>query len=311
MPEMNETSVLAKTEYSALSTGTELMLLRKRIDAYLGYSGTGIVTDVGPGVTNIRVGQRVACYGVPTHAEYFLANKHHVTIVPDHVDPQEAAFAGIGSIAVQALRQADLRFGETVVVLGLGILGQLAGQIARAAAYRVIAADLMEDRCLMAVESGINVVCRTIEEVSETVRQLTGGYGADCVLICASSKSERLIDKALEWIRDRGKVVIVGDTNTEFERDALFAKEASITVSRAGGPGRYDPSYEKEGRDYPYGYVRWTLHRNLCEFIRLLSEGLVRVKPLITGIYELNDIDKAYQSSIHSPQTNMGTLIQF
>jgi 2-desacetyl-2-hydroxyethyl bacteriochlorophyllide A dehydrogenase len=311
VPEMTESSVLVKTEYSALSTGTELMVLRKHINTFLGYSGTGIVKEVGSDVTNIRVGQRVACYGVPTHAEYFVANKHHVAVVPDHVDPQEAAFAGIASIAIQALRQADLRFGETVVVLGLGILGQLVGQIARAAAYRVVAVDLMEERCRMAEQSGLPTVCRSTEELVDKVCQVTDGAGADCVMICSSSKTHRLIDEGLAWIRDRGKIVIVGDTNTEFERDALYAKEANITISRAGGPGRYDPSYEREGRDYPYGYVRWTLNRNLGEFVRLLSDGLLRIKPLITGIYELENLEQVYQSSAVAPQTSMGMLIRF
>ncbi|MBP1991490.1 zinc-dependent alcohol dehydrogenase [Paenibacillus eucommiae] len=312
MHELTKQSVLVKTDYSALSTGTELMVLGfANVEVFLGYSGTGVVEAVGEEVTHVQVGQRVACYGVPTHAEYFLANKNHVTPVPEHVDAQEAAFAGIATIGVQALRQADLRFGETIVVLGLGILGQLLAQMARAAAYRVIAVDHMEERCQLLDSTGLLTACRNGEEVKERIQQLTGGKGADAVMICASSKSHKLIDQGLEWIRDKGKIVIVGDTNTEFDRNALFAKEAQITISRAGGPGRYDTEYEQEGRDYPYGYIRWTLARNLEEFVRLLADGRLNIKPLISNIYSLEDIGLGYQQAKDDPRKTMGMLVKF
>jgi len=311
IPELTQTSLLVQTEYSALSTGTELMVVQEKLTAFLGYSATGIVREVGPGMTHIQTGQRIACYGVPTHAEYFMANKHSISVVPDHVDPQEAAFAGIGTIAIQALRQADLHFGETVVVLGLGLLGQMVAQIAQAAAYHVIGIDLIEERCRIAEQAGIHACFRSPEEVKQYINQVTGGVGADCVIICSSSKKHRLIDQGLEWIRSRGKIVIVGDTHTEFDRNALFYKEAQITISRAGGPGRYDDSYEKEGHDYPQGYVRWTMNRNLGEFVRLLSDHRLNLKPLITGIYRLEDIASVYAAIRSSPQNSMGNLIAF
>ncbi|WP_409345788.1 zinc-dependent alcohol dehydrogenase [Paenibacillus sp. MBLB4367] len=312
VPEVTDHSVLVKTDYSALSTGTELMVLgMENVETFLGYSGTGIVQAVGKDVTHVQVGQRVVCYGVPTHGEYFLAYKHHVAPVPAHVDPQEAAFAGIATICIQALRQADLRFGETVVVLGLGILGQLIAQIARAAAYRVIAVDHMEERCMLLESTGLVEACRSNDEVKERLEELTGGKGADAVLICASSKTHKLVDQGIEWIRDKGKVVIVGITNTEFDRNALFAKEAQITVSRAGGAGRYDQDYEKEGKDYPYGYVRWTMGRNLEEFARLLADGRLSIKPLITGIYTLDSMDTAYRLAKESPSQTMGMLVSY
>ncbi|MEF3307018.1 zinc-dependent alcohol dehydrogenase [Paenibacillus sp. GYB003] len=311
VPETTDSSVLVETEYSAVSTGTELMVLRKGISAFLGYSATGIVKEVGRDVDHVRVGDRIVCYGARTHADYFLANRNHIAPLAGHVDPQEAALSGIATIAMQGLRQADLRFGETVVVLGLGIVGQLAAQIANAAAYRVVAMDLMETRCAMLEKAGIANVCRSPEQVAERVGELTRGFGADCVLICANTKEHRLIDLALEWIRDKGKIVIVGDTNTEFDRNKLFAKEAHITISRAGGPGRYDKAYEEEGRDYPYGYVRWTLQRNLEEFARLLASGRLRLKPLITGVYPLERLAEAYERAGEAPAETMGTLIRF
>ncbi|WP_158560960.1 zinc-dependent alcohol dehydrogenase [Paenibacillus contaminans] len=312
IPEVTDQSVLVKTDYSAMSTGTELMVLGwAQSDVFLGYSATGIVQSVGKDVTHVKAGQRVACYGVPTHGEYFLGYKHHVTPVPDHVDPQEAAFAGIASIGVQALRQADLRFGETVVVLGLGILGQLIAQLARAAAFRVIAVDHMEERCDLMDSTGLLKACRNGDEVKEQLLQLTGGKGADAVLICASSKTHRLVDQGIEWIRDKGKVVIVGDTNTEFDRNALFAKEAQITISRAGGAGRYDQEYEKEGKDYPYGYIRWTMGRNLEEFVRLLADGRLNIKPLITGVYSLETMETGYRQAKEAPRETMGLMVKF
>lgn len=311
MPVITSSSVLVETEYSAVSTGTELMVLRDGINAFLGYSATGIVREVGSDVDHVRVGQRIVCYGAHTHAEYFLAGRNHIAPIAEHVDPQEAAFAGIATIALQGLRQADLRFGETVVVLGLGIVGQLAAQIANAAAYRVIAMDPVETRCTLLERTGLSGVCRTPEQVLQRIQEATRGQGADCVLICANTKAHRLIDQALDWIRDKGKIVIVGDTNTEFERNKLFAKEAQITISRAGGPGRYDPAYEKDGHDYPYGYVRWTLQRNLDEFARLLSSGRLNLKPLVTGVYRLEELEQAYKRAGEAPEETMGTLIRF
>jgi threonine dehydrogenase-like Zn-dependent dehydrogenase len=171
--------------------------------------------------------------------------------------------------------------------------------------------DLMETRCAMLEAAGVQNVCRTPEQVKERVAEATGGKGADCVLICANTKQHRLIDQALDWIRDKGKIVIVGDTNTEFERNKLFAKEAQITISRAGGPGRYDKAYEQEGVDYPYGYIRWTLQRNLDEFARLLASGRMNLKPLITGIYRLEQLEEAYNQAERAPAETMGTLIEF
>ncbi|MBD2863377.1 zinc-dependent alcohol dehydrogenase [Paenibacillus oceani] len=311
VPAVTDTSVLVETSYSAVSTGTELMVLRNGGTAFLGYSATGIVREAGKDVDHVKAGDRIVCYGAHTHADYFLAGRNHVAPIPDHVDPQEAAFAGIATIALQGLRQADLRFGETVVVLGLGIVGQLAAQIAHAAAYRVIAMDLMETRCQMLEQAGLQNVCRSPEQVQERVREATRGHGADCVLICANTKEHRLIDQALDWIRDKGKIVIVGDTNTEFTRNKLFAKEAQITISRAGGPGRYDKEYEQEGRDYPYGYIRWSLQRNLDEFARLLASGRMNLKPLVTGVYKLEQLEAAYERAKQAPSETMGTLIRF
>lgn len=311
MPDVPDTYLLVQPDYSALSTGTELMLIRNKATTLLGNSGTGIVKQVGKEVTEASVGQRVALYGVFAHAEYVLVPKHLAAPVPDHVDPIEAAFAGVATIAIQALRQADLRFGESLVVAGLGILGQLIAQIAHASEIQVFALDLLPERCDLLAKVGAGFVANSIDDLQRTVKLNTGGQGADCVMICASSKTDRMIDTGLEWLRDRGKIVIVGDTNTTFERNALFAKEATITISRAGGPGRGDPNYEKNGIDYPYGYTRWTEGRNLAEFVRLLAEGRLQIKPLITHQYSFREIEAAYRQSIDFPRNTLGVIIRY
>lgn len=311
MPVCDEHSIVVKAQYSAISTGTELMTLRGKGTVFLGNSGVGIVAAKGGSVHHLEVGQRVACYGVPAHAEYYSVPKLLATAVPDHVDGREAAFAGLGTIAIQALRQADLRFGETAAVAGLGILGQIVAQIADAVGCPVVALDLNAFRCGMLTQTANIAAYESGDELAEAVKRHTAGTGADCVLLCAGSADDTLIDQGLKWIRDRGKIVIVGVPNTTFSRNALFRKEAEILISRAGGPGRYDPSYEQLGNDYPIGYVRWTQGRNLAEFIRLLAAKRLRIKPLITHTYRFEQIAEAYNTCKDLPQSTLGVLIGY
>ncbi|MBO9605891.1 MAG: zinc-binding alcohol dehydrogenase [Paenibacillaceae bacterium] len=310
VPEVLPQHVLVKTDVSAVSVGTELMMIRVNGEANLGYSATGTVAQIGEGVTHVAPGQRVACYGVPTHREYLLVPKHLTVPVPDGVSPEEAAFAGIGAIAVHAVRQANLAFGETMIVAGLGILGQVIARIAHAACYRVIGLELMEERCRMLEAAGITA-CSNEEELR---RALEAGdpavKGADAVLLCASDRKRSMVDQALGWLRDRGRVVVVGDTGTEFDRDLLFMKEASIHISRAGGPGRYEESYEKQGVDYPVGYVRWTEGRNVGEYLRLAAEKRIDMRQLITGECSLADLPAMYGSLASAPQQSMGVVVR-
>lgn len=314
IPELRDHFVLIRTEYSAISPGTELALIQKKSNTTLGNSAVGIVQAAGAGVKGIEEGMRVACYGGPyvKHAEYLLVPKHLAVPVPPEVDPEEAAFAGIGAIAIHALRQSGLQFGEVAAVIGLGILGQLIAQIALAAAYQVEAFDVLERRC-HAWQQVSRIPGRHPAEgaLEERIAAITGGKGADCVLLCAGSSGQRLMDDGIRLLRDRGTLVIVGDPLPAFDRAALFAKEASIRISRAGGPGRYDPHYEKEGVDYPYGYVRWTEGRNTAEFVRLLADRRIRVGPLITHRYDYRDIERAYAFCREFPSESLGVLIQY
>lgn len=271
----------------------------------------GIVAAKGAQVRHLEVGQRVACYGVPAHAEYYSVPKLLAVPVPEQTDGREAAFAGLGTIAVQALRQADLRFGETAAVVGLGILGQIVAQIADAASNPVVAMDLNDYRCGMLTQTTGIAACGSADELTSAVGALTANTGVDSVLLCAGSATDTLIDQGLGWIRDRGKIVIVGVPNTTFSRNAMFRKEAEILISRAGGPGRYDSSYEQFGNDYPIGYVRWTQGRNVAEFIRLLAAGRLRLLPLISHVYPFDQIAEAYDTCLNEPQSTLGVLIEY
>ncbi|MEF3303610.1 zinc-dependent alcohol dehydrogenase [Paenibacillus sp. GYB003] len=316
-PACDTNFVIVENVYSAISPGTEMLIIdrSKHVEQALalGYSSAGIVREVGEGVDKLAVGQRVACYGAPfvRHAERIAVPKHLVAPLPDHVDMREAAFVAHGAIAIHALRQADLRFGETAVVVGLGILGQLLCQIANSAGFRVIGFDLLPERGEQLRASGAGWACATAEELAEAIRIRSEGAGADAVFVCAGGKAGGLIDQSMEWLRDRGKIVIVGDVKTEFDRNAMFNKEIQVLISRAGGPGRYDPTYEKAGVDYPIGYVRWTEGRNMGEYVRLLADGKVRVGSMITSTVPVDRAATAYERFISDPRGQLGVLLAY
>ncbi|WP_054950759.1 zinc-dependent alcohol dehydrogenase [Numidum massiliense] len=308
--------VLVKTTYSAISPGTEMMMIEQNNPnpSPLGYCAAGEVIEVGDGVTHVQKGDRVTCYGAPYvyHAEYLVVPKNLAVSVPETVDLKAAAFSGIGAIVIHGLRQANMQFGETAVVLGLGLLGQLTAQIAENAGYRVIAYDLLASRRKMMRETSRHViVCDTEEQLEAHLGTETEQAGADSVLICASAENAELIDTSLAWLRDRGRIVIVGDLPVTLDRELMFQKEAELAISRAGGPGRYDRHYEKGGVDYPIGYVRWTEGRNMQEYVHLLAENKLQVDPLISRVLHVDDARKAYDSFRESPETTLGIIIEY
>lgn len=313
-PELLDGHVLIRTEYSAISPGTELTIANRSKEKLigLGYSAVGLIEKVGKAVTALHPGQRVACYGGPyvRHAELLSVPVNLTAIVPEHVSSEEAAFAGLGAIAIHALRTADLRFGESAVVVGLGILGNIAAQIAAAASCPTLGYDLNAERVAFLRQCGVSHAYDKQEDLEAGLAEATGGSGADSVLLCASGNGEELMNSSFNWIRDRGKVVVVGDLTTEFSRGKMFGKEAQVLISRAGGPGRYDAQYERDNIDYPLGYVRWTEGRNTREYIRLLAEKRITVRPLISGIYPIDRVEEAYDSYL-TPSTTMGTLIRY
>jgi threonine dehydrogenase-like Zn-dependent dehydrogenase len=315
MPEVREGYLLIRTQYSAISPGTELGLLALSTDTKrpLGYSAVGTVVMCGEGTSPFRENELVACYGAPyvKHAEYLLVPKTLCSSIPAAVHAKEAALAGLGAIAIHSLRVPNLQFGESVVVAGLGILGQLIGQIALAAGYQVFPYDISAERTkLFQTITGVESYT-TVEELKAALSLKTKGFGADAVLLCAGGKESTLTKECLHWVRDKGKVVIVGDIEPNFPRELMFGKEAQILIARAGGPGRYDPLYEKKATDYPYGFIRWTEGRNVEEYIRLLSEGRIKVAPYLNEVVPLTHVPFAYQQLKDKKTSVLTKVIEF
>lgn len=299
IPKVRDHYLLVKTSHSVISTGTELSVIRasRNRTAYLGYSAAGRIVECGKGTEPFYKGQLVSCYGVPyvRHSEYLLVPKTLCCSVPDNVEAKEAAFAGVGAIAIHALRMAQLQFGESVVIAGLGVLGQIIAQISNASAYNVLPYEVNASRAEL-FQSISNVeVSVTREALEQRIKEKTNGYGADAVLLCTGGGHSPLTNESLEWIRDKGKIVIVGDIEPDFNRSRMFGKEAQILISRAGGPGRYDPEYEKNAQDYPYAFVRWTEGRNMGEFLRLLSERRIQVSEYLKESIPFEEIRQAYE----------------
>lgn len=300
-PICREGSVVVKTAFSLISSGTEREILanqdkRKEIEAPLGYSASGRVVEAGHDIDGTAVGNIVACSGLrhARHAEYIAVPKNLFVNVPDGVSEKEAAFVTIGCIAVHAIRQARLSFGESALVVGAGLVGNIVAQICNGVGYRTIVTDVDARRLSLMRESGIEDAVYA-DRVSSVVDVLTERHGVDATLLCLHTKQSTVIDDALRATRARGRVVIVGDFPVSATRELLFQKEIELSISRAYGPGRYDPRYEEEGQDYPYEYVRWTENRNMQEFMRLLQRGVVKVNDLVAATFPIDEFAEAYR----------------
>ncbi|HEV8694818.1 MAG TPA: Gfo/Idh/MocA family oxidoreductase, partial [Lysobacter sp.] len=260
----------------------------------LGYSSAGIALAVGGLVEGIQPGDRVACGGVgyANHAEFVAVPRNLVVKVPAQVSDEEAAFATLGAIALQGVRLADPKLGETVLVLGLGLLGQIAVQLLRANGCRVLGTDL--DPSLISLAERFGATGMSTTDAERTCRDLTGGAGVDAVLVCAGTSSNQPIELCGQVTREKGRVVVVGAVRMDIPREDYFKKEISVVISRSYGPGRYDPDYEENGNDYPLGYVRFTEQRNMQTSIELIAAGRLDVKSLITHRFALDDAVRAY-----------------
>jgi predicted dehydrogenase/threonine dehydrogenase-like Zn-dependent dehydrogenase len=274
--------------------------VRSRLDQpnALGYSSSGTIVGVGEGVTDLHVGDRVACAGAnyAVHAEFACVPRLLVArIRPESaVSFEEAAFTTVGAVALHGVRVADAKLGDVVAVIGLGLLGQLTVQILKAAGCRVLGMDIAPERAELALRLGADDVSISREGLRDLCLQHSGGHGADAVLITAETASSEPVDVAGEVARDRGVVVAVGTVGMDIQRRLYFEKELDFRVSRSYGPGRYDAAYEQKGRDYPIGYVRWTETRNMQAFLQLLSEGKLDVKSLITHRFPIERAQGAY-----------------
>jgi predicted dehydrogenase/threonine dehydrogenase-like Zn-dependent dehydrogenase len=269
----------------------------------IGYSGSGVVLDTGENVSGIKKGDRVA-FAAQGHAEIVASSSNLTIPIPDTVSFQDAAFVTVGGIAMEGVRRSEIQLGERVAVIGLGLIGQLVSQLVNAAGGHVIGVDVDPKRLdeLGALIPHAGKVDASGSDPVQTVLSMTGGFGADAVIICAASKDPTIANQAMKMSRKQGRVVFVGIVKMDMERMPFFRNELDLRFSRAYGPGSYDAEYESGRIDYPQHYVRWTEQRNLAEFLRLLQEDRVRVQPMIGGIFPVEEAQKAYD------QLNDGTL---
>ncbi len=307
--------VVEKARQDGMKETYRTVIQRLEAPNLLGYSAAGRVLAVAPDVPGIAVGDLVACSGAgyANHAEVNFIPKHLLAKVPDGVTADQAAYGTLGCIAMHGVRQADLGLGDRVLIVGLGLVGLIAAQLARAAGARVFGTDLDPVACRLAESLGVEraVPRGSIEAV---IDEATGGVGVDAVVICAAAASNDPIELAARAVRNRGRVVLVGTVGLTLPRDPFYLKEIELRYSRSYGPGRYDPVYEEHGHDYPIGYVRWTEQRNLGEFLRLVQEGRVDVGTLTTHRLPVDEAADAYALISGKAQDTtrpIGVLLQY
>lgn len=259
----------------------------------LGYCNVGVVEAVGKGVPGLQVGDRVASNG--NHAEFVCVPENLCALIPDNVSDEEAAFTVIGSIGLEGIRLLNPTLGETIVVIGLGLIGLVTADLLKANGCNVIGYDFDPEKVEMALSKGIIAFNPSQgTDPAKFVQQATNNIGADGVIITASNKDDEIIHQAAEMSRQRGRIVLVGVIGLNLRRDDFFKKELTFQVSCSYGPGRYDENYEQKGQDYPIGYVRWTEKRNFEAVLNAIASGQLDVKPLITEKVPLENFDQIY-----------------
>lgn len=260
----------------------------------LGYCNVGVVVAVGEGVSGFEVGDRVASNG--PHADFVCVPKNLVAHIPDNVSDEEAAFTVVGSIGLQGIRLLNPTLGETVVVIGMGLIGLLTAQLLKANGCRVIGTDLDEGKLALAAKWGISTFNSGSGDVVKFVEEQTGGVGADGVVITASAHTDSIISQAARMSRKRGKIVLVGVIGLNISRAEFYEKELTFQVSCSYGPGRYDNDYENKGMDYPLPFVRWTEKRNFEAVLQAISSGGISVKEMITERVPLESYKEIYDN---------------
>lgn len=352
-PQVEAGYVLVEVAYSLISTGTEVSIvaetrkslltqaveqpqkirkavdhlksqglqktvekIRQKVDAAapLGYSCSGRVLQVGQGVAEIAVGDRVACAGAgqANHAEYVLVPQNLVVKVPKSCSLRDAASVTLGAIAMQGVRRCDPRLGEYVAVVGLGLLGLITTQLLKAAGCRVIGIDIDPRRTELARQFGADLVLLGNQvDVPKEVLAFTESQGSDAVIITAASSSDSIVQQAMEMTRKKGRVVVVGAVGLGLQRSPFYEKEIDFLISTSYGPGRYDQNYEHRGLDYPYAYVRWTENRNMQEYLRLIAGGSLQVGPLFEQEYPVHEAVKAYEALLGAQERPLGVLLSY
>jgi predicted dehydrogenase/threonine dehydrogenase-like Zn-dependent dehydrogenase len=347
---------LVRSLYSLISTGTEMMKLAEakmsmagkararpdqvrkvldtvaqqgavttykkvmsRLDSYtpLGYSLCGVVTEVGRGAEEFRVGQLVAAAGneYALHAEYNWVPVNLCAPVPPGVAAEHAAFSTVGSIAMHGVRRAEVQLGETACVIGLGLIGQLVVRLLIASGVRVVGLDVIEDRCRLAENAGATLCAAPTgegtEAIQRTLHEITSGRGADHVFLAAGGSSNGPVETASKLARDRARIIDIGKTKLDLPWNAYYDKELDVRFSRSYGPGRYDERYELEGVDYPAGYVRWTERRNLECFLDLIARKEIEVQTLVSGVFPFEKAVTVYADLASGSLPAVGVLLEY
>ncbi|MCB9192438.1 MAG: bi-domain-containing oxidoreductase [Flavobacteriales bacterium] len=351
-PALNKGSVMVRNHYSVISAGTEgktvtdarkgylakaqsrqkevkqvidmvktnglmptykLVMNKLEAPSALGYSTAGEVIAVADDVTEFKVGDRVACGGVSaSHADVVCVPKNLCVKVPENVDLKHAAFTTIASIAVQGIRQADLRMGENCLIIGMGLIGQMTSKILSASGIRPIGVDVSDAQVEQSKAVGIqDVYNRNTPGIEDLIMKFSNGSGVDSVIITAGTSSLDPVELAGAVARKKAKVVIVGAVPTGFNRANYYKKELDLRMSMSYGPGRQDPTYEDKGIDYPIGYVRWTENRNMQSYLELIAAGKLDISGLISHTFKLEEAPEAYNMILSRSEAFNGVVIQY
>lgn len=307
-------TVIEKARNEGLRNTFNAVLGKLATSQALGYSAAGIVIAVGNDVAEFAPGDRVACAGVgfASHAEVLSVPKNLCVALPEKISFEEGAFGTLGAIALQGVRLAAPTLGELVVVIGLGLVGQLTVQLLKANGCRVFGIDLEQGRVDLVRQLGADAGVVSSEETRKAVLDWTAGRGADAVIITTATESNQPIELAGEISRMKGRVVVVGMTGLVVPRASYFSRELSLQISMSYGPGRYDADYEQRGHDYPFGYVRWTEKRNIEAFLDLVSAKRVLTDPLVSHRFEIEDAERAYELLAgDSGEPYLGVLLRY
>ena len=301
--------VLDKVVSDGLLTTFEAVRSKLSKPIALGYSNVGVVQEVSKDVSGFKIGDRVVSNG--SHADVVAVKKNLCALVPDKVDDEAAAFTVVGSIALQGVRLAEPTLGESFVVIGAGLIGLLTVQILRANGCRVLAVDFDQDKLALASQFGAEI-CNPSSggDIFDHAKSFSRGRGVDGVIITASSKSNDPVKQAAQISRQRGRIILVGVVGLDLDREDFYEKEINFQVSCSYGPGRYDPSYEEDGNDYPIGHVRWTEQRNFEAVLDMLADGHIDVKPLISARFDFTNAVSAYDE-LTSNSSSLGILLDY
>lgn len=305
--------VIRKARTEGIASTARTVRGRLDEDLPLGYSGAGIAIEVGDAVAGIAPGQLVATGGAgkANHAEWQAVPGLLCSPIPDDVSAEAAAFATVGSIALHGLRLAEIEPGSDVVVIGLGLVGQLVARLALASGCRVVGLDVADFPIDRAAAAGVTAMRDDGEATSDAVMTWSRGRGADAVIVAAADKSSKVMRRAPELCRDRANVVVVGDVGLELDRTPLYDKELTLRVARSYGPGRYELSYEEWGVDFPAGHVRWTEGRNQQAVLDLLASGRLQIADLVTHRFAIDDAVKAYELVESRSEPYLGIVLTY